>query len=695
MTDRRITQHPVLPTDIERKKVFFTFNSKKMFGYENEMISSALIANGIDIFGHHKKDKSPQGIFCANGQCSQCTVIVDGLAVKSCMTPLKEGMKIESLEGLPTLPEDDKPVDLKPVKKIETDVLIIGGGPAGLSAAIELSKYNIQIIIVDDKSKLGGKLVLQTHKFFGSIKDSFAGTRGIQIGNILADRINSSQNIDVWLESTAIAVFSDKVVGILKKDQYILVKPKKLLVATGAREKMLVFPGNTLPGVYGAGAFQTLVNRDLVRTSDRIFIVGGGNVGLIAGYHAIQAGIKVVGLVEALPYCGGYKVHEDKLKRLGVPIFTSHTILAAHGKERVESITIAEIDKNFKPIKGTEKTFEVDTILIAVGLNPVNEFYLKAKEYGFDVWSAGDAKEIAEASAAMFGGKIAGVEIAKSFGFTKEDIPEEWREKEAILKSHPGKIFEKEKPSSTTGVYPIIHCKQEIPCNPCTSVCPRNLIKIEGGGILGIPKFVATSECIGCAQCVAICPGLAITLVDFRNDNEKPTITLPCEIFTEIKQGDTLMLVDEDGNELGEFIVNKVRELRKYQATKLVELQVPKEIAWKATSFKVQNVIENNIEDDYHEQIIPDDAYVCRCERVTAGEVRRYIRSGVKDMNELKAITRAGLGACGGKTCSSLIERIYREEGYKPGEYKPSSKRPLFVEVPLKNFSSKEEKKNE
>ena len=121
MTDRRITQHPVLPTDIERKKVFFTFNSKKMFGYENEMISSALIANGIDIFGHHKKDKSPQGIFCANGQCSQCTVIVDGLAVKSCMTPLKEGMKIESLEGLPTLPEDDKPVDLKPVKKIETD----------------------------------------------------------------------------------------------------------------------------------------------------------------------------------------------------------------------------------------------------------------------------------------------------------------------------------------------------------------------------------------------------------------------------------------------------------------------------------------------------------------------------------------------------------------------------------------------
>jgi sarcosine oxidase subunit alpha len=104
-------------------------------------------------------------------------------------------------------------------------------------------------------------------------------------------------------------------------------------VATGAREKSLAFKGNTLPGVYGAGAFQTLVNRDLVKSRpDRLFIVGGGNVGLIAGYHALQAGIHVVGLCEALPECSGYKVHKDKLARLGVPIYTSHTILSANGE---------------------------------------------------------------------------------------------------------------------------------------------------------------------------------------------------------------------------------------------------------------------------------------------------------------------------------------------------------------------------
>ncbi|MHA1303415.1 MAG: FAD-dependent oxidoreductase [Candidatus Heimdallarchaeaceae archaeon] len=693
MSNKRIEKHPILPEKKEKNEVTFTFNGTKLVGYEGEMISSALFANGIKIFGHHQKDGSPQGIFCANGQCAQCTVIVDGVAVKSCMTPLKDGMIIESLEGVPPLPEDNEPIELGNVKTIETDVLIIGGGPSGLSAALELAQYDINILLVDDKTQLGGKLVLQTHKFFGSVEDSYAGTRGNAIGKMLEEKVMSQNNITVWLESTAIAVFSDKVVGIQKKDKYFLVKPKKLLVATGAREKMLAFPGNTLPGVYGAGAFQTLVNRDLVKSSDKIFIVGGGNVGLIAGYHAIQAGIEVVGLVEALPKCGGYKVHEDKLRRLGVPIYTSHTILAAHGDEKVESVTIAQIDKNFKPIKGTEKRFAVDTILIAVGLNPVDEFYKKAKEYGMDVWAAGDAREIAEASAAMFGGKIAGVKIAKSLGLTDKEIPKEWEEKERILKSHPGKIEELKKPIKKEGVYPVLHCKQEIPCNPCTSVCPKGLIQIKDGTILGLPAFEEKDDvkCIGCGYCVAVCPGLAITLVDYRKDPENPTVTLPCELFTEVKEGDNLVVVNEEGQDLGVFSVQRIREYRKFPNTKLVEIQLPSSIATEAISFRIQKIEDVEPINLYQAEIIPDEAIICRCERVTAGEIRSYIRKGVLDMNELKALTHAGLGACGGKTCTTLIERLYREEGYKPGEFNTFSKRPLFVELPLKYITSKED----
>ena len=222
------------------------------------------------------------------------------------------------------------------------ECLIIGGGPAGLTAAIELGKAGVRALIVDDKHRLGGKLVLQTHKFFGSMEACHAGTRGIDIATKLEQEVSRFENISVWLNSTVLAVFSDRRVGVLRDNQqYFIVRPDIMLVAAGAREKSLVFSGNTLPGVYGAGAFQTLVNRDLVRPTGRLFIVGGGNVGLIAGYHALQAGIQVVGLCEGLPECGGYKVHADKIVRMGVPIYTSHTILSANGSEAVESVTIA------------------------------------------------------------------------------------------------------------------------------------------------------------------------------------------------------------------------------------------------------------------------------------------------------------------------------------------------------------------
>ena len=169
---------------------------------------------------------------------------------------------------------------------------------------------------------------------------------------------------------------------------------------------------------------------------------------------------------------GGYKVHADKLKRLGIPLYTSHTVVSASGEDRVKAVTVAELDKDWKVVPGTHKTFEVDTVLIAVGLAEVNEFYYKAKEWGMDVYSAGDAQEIAEASAAMFTGKIEGLKIAKSLGLYKGAIPREWDEKATVLKAKPGPIVPREKPGKEEGVMPVFHCYEEVPCNPCTSVCP-------------------------------------------------------------------------------------------------------------------------------------------------------------------------------------------------------------------------------
>jgi NADPH-dependent 2,4-dienoyl-CoA reductase/sulfur reductase-like enzyme/Fe-S-cluster-containing hydrogenase component 2 len=682
MNQYRIAKHPILDVP-EKKRVSFTWNGKKLMGCDGEMISSALFANGIHIFGHHHKDKSPQGIFCANGQCSQCLVIADGLPVKSCMTPLRDRMVVQSVEGLPILPEDDSISQICEVPVKDVQVLIIGAGPAGLSAAIELGKLGVPTLIIDDKDRLGGKLVLQTHKFFGSVADSYAGTRGFEIAKILEEALGKLDSVEVWLNSTAVAVFSDKIIGVVRDNQYRQIKPQKLLVAAGAREKMLSFPGNTLPGVYGAGAFQTLVNRDLIKSSKRILIVGGGNVGLIAGYHAIQAGMEVVALVEALPQISGYKVHADKLKRLGVPIFTRHTVTDANGSDQVETVTIARLDEHWKVMPQTRKTFVVDTVLIAVGLAEVNEFYLKAKLWGMDVFCAGDAQEIAEASAAMFTGKIEGVKIAQSLGIDVGQIPGDWSEKAAVLKSKPGRAHRKRPPMKEDGVFPVFHCYQEVPCNPCTAVCPVKAIRTENDAITGLPYMVDLEACSGCASCVAVCPGLAVSLVDYREDPQQPLVTLPYEIWREqVEVGQNVPVTDIDGAILGYFPIEKVSTRKKYPKTLLVKVKVDKAVAKSVAGIWVQ---EKQIEPStiYEKELPPDDAIVCRCERIAVGEIKAAIQQGVRDMNQLKALTRAGMGACGSKTCRPMIWRIFKEEGIDLTTVTDSVDRPLFVEVSI------------
>lgn len=663
----------------------FSWNGRDLSGFEGEMISSALFANGVQVFGRHHKDRSPQGMFCANGQCSQCLVIVDGLPVKSCMTPLAAGAQVEPVDGLPQIPAQDDQIELGDVLTRTTDVLIIGGGPAGLSAAVELGKLGIETLVVDDKDRLGGKLVLQTHKFFGSVEDSYAGTRGYRIAQLLEEQLEHYPCVRVWLEATAVGVFSDRIVGIVKGSRYHKIRSRKLLVATGAREKMLSFPGNTLPGVYGAGAFQTLVNRDLVKCSDRVLIVGGGNVGLIAGYHAIQAGIEVAALIEALPAVGGYKVHADKLLRLGVPIYTGHTVVSANGSDRVESVTIAKLDSDWRQVPGTRRTFEVDTVLIAVGLSRVDEFYFKARQWGMDVYAAGDAQEIAEASAAMFTGKIEGLKIAKALGRFGGEIPPQWDEKARVLKSKPGVPVTRELGGPENGVRPVFHCFQEVPCNPCTSVCPENIIKTDQDEITGLPYCSDADACQGCMACAAICPGLAITMVDYRKDPEHPVVTLPYEIWRDrVEKGQTIEVTDDGGAVLAAVPVKRVvANRKKYPGTLLVQVRVPVAIATRVIGIRIQAELAAEPAELYTREPLPDEAVICRCERITAGEIRAAIAGGVRDMNQLKALNRAGMGACGSKTCRTMIWRIFQEEGVDFGEVTDRVDRPLFVEVPM------------
>ncbi|MBN2874976.1 MAG: FAD-dependent oxidoreductase [Spirochaetales bacterium] len=683
----RITTHPVVDTPENRVSVPFTFDGEPMTGYKGEALSSALFANGVKRFSEHPVGDAPQGIFCANGQCSQCSVLVDGVVRKSCVTGLVAGMDVRTVHGLPVLIEDDG-VDIpNRIDTIKTEVLVIGGGPSGLSAAAELAERGFDVVVADDKVDLGGKLVLQTHKFFGSEEDCYAGTRGYEIAKILEEKVRSFPNVRVLANSPVMAVYKDRKAGVyVNYDSYMLVDFQALVVAAGARERSIIFPGNDLPGVYGAGAFQTLVNRDLVKAAAKVFVIGSGNVGLIGSYHALQAGIGVAGICEILPKINGYKVHADKIVRMGVPIHLGTTVVSVEGDGKVERITIAKVDKDYKPLLDTAQTYEVDTVLVAAGLSPCDELYRQALSFGFTAVKAGDAEEIAEASSAMFGGRIAALSLAKIMG-RKVEIDQAWLDKREVLKSRPGDVIPREPVQPGATWQPVFFCDEEIPCNPCTTVCPTHSIKLRPikDSLLDLPYYVGP-ECKGCSACVAACPGLAISLIK-QIDQNWAEVKLPFEFdATSWEPGRKVAVLDQYGAFVEDAeLIRKV--YNKHYRTWVLSVRVSFKNASRVIGIRVQDESATKPLPEARYEYLPDDAIVCRCERVSVGRIVEFIKqNNVRDINQLKTI-RVGMGACGAKTCTPLLSQVFRKAGVDPATVTDGTLRPLLLEAPMGEMS--------
>ncbi|NLA07804.1 MAG: FAD-dependent oxidoreductase, partial [Firmicutes bacterium] len=222
---------------------------------------------------------------------------------------------------------------------LTTEICVVGAGPAGLNAAMSARDMGAHVTLVDSGVSLGGQLVKQTHKFFGS-RGQFAGVRGIDIAKLLSDEVSRDPLIEVMCESQVVGFYQDGTLAIERDNSLRFLRPERVICATGASEKMLSFPNNDLPGVYGAGAAQTLMNVYGVRPGNRVLMIGAGNIGLIVSYQLLQAGVEVAAVLEAMPQVGGYDVHARKIKRAGIPILTSHTIKEAHGTRLVEGATV-------------------------------------------------------------------------------------------------------------------------------------------------------------------------------------------------------------------------------------------------------------------------------------------------------------------------------------------------------------------
>jgi len=228
------------------------------------------------------------------------------------------------------------------------------------------------------------------------------------------------------------------------------------------------------------------------------------------------------------------------------------------------------------------------------------------------------------------------------------------------------------------GPVAILECVQEIPCNPCEDACPFGAIQV-GSPITNCPTL-SEEKCTGCGLCVAPCPGLAAFIVDKTYSPAEATVSFPYEYLPLPKQGDSVQAVNRACEFVCEAKVVKVVETKKQDRTPVVTIAVPKEFADTVRSMRRLGAPMLAVSPEAAEPnvLLPDDVLVCRCEEVTAGEIRRAIREeGASSVTAVKLRVRAGMGLCQGKSCGKIITRMIAEElGLQPQDIPPVKDRP-------------------
>ncbi len=257
------------------------------------------------------------------------------------------------------------------------DIVIIGGGPAGMAAAVAAKKQGIErILILERDRELGGILNQCIHNGFGlhTFQEELTGPE-------YADRFIGQvklYNIEYKLNTMVMDVSRDKRVTAMNREEGMFeIQAKAIILAMGCRERSrgaLNIPGYRPAGIYSAGTAQRLVNMEGFLPGREVVILGSGDIGLIMARRMTLEGAKVKVVAELMPYSGGLKRNIVQcLDDYKIPLKLSHTVIDIKGKERVEGVTLAEVDENRRPIKGTEEFYSCDTLLLSVGLIPENE----------------------------------------------------------------------------------------------------------------------------------------------------------------------------------------------------------------------------------------------------------------------------------------------------------------------------------
>lgn len=705
----QITKHPIL--DIPQTEVVeFMFEGHKVLGRKGYTIAKALHEAGFPVHSHSLQGRN-RSLECGIGKCGACEMLVDGRVRRICITPVDGVREVRTIAHEADLPgvtfePPQRPQEAQAVAVYKTTVAIVGAGPAGLACREQLQKFGIDCLVIDSNPRIGGQFNMQTHQFFFFEREKrYGGMRGFDIAKTLAGGVSAEGaeaaadggillNTTVWdiLEGPRIAVKN------VVNGQMAYVDAQHLVVAAGAVPFMPAFENDDVPGVYTAAVFQKMMNQEHTLLGKRVLTVGAGNIGYLTSYQAVQAGATIKAIIEAQPREGGFPVQANRVRRLGIPIMTGYTLVRAIPNKDMTGITGAVIARceNFKPVPGTEQVVgDIDIINICTGLVPDNQLLVKGKElFGHRVYGAGDAVRIGEGTSAVLRGRQAAYEIAQEMGLRFNydeylDISRQYIDSQ----QHPVRLLDKPNLPSAERMaakpFVQLDCLYGFACNPCTFSCPQGAISKP---TTSSTPTVDYDKCIGCMECVNHCPGLAI----FGYNMQKDWCFLPIEY--EVEEGAEVWLVDNDGRRIGEGVVEKV--MRKENKTNVARVKVESG-KWKEESGRITDVKGFIRKDRYPESgkagmcdcggaadsvaCLHNSAvtYVCHCEDISDEQVlaavgdRKYI-----SVDELKHITRMGMGPCRGKRCIARARGLLRSHGIElTGEATPRA--PLSNQVTL------------
>ncbi len=416
-------------------------------------VAAALTDAGI--LGLRSAPNGERGVFCGMGVCGECTVVIDKRPGQlACMVAVADGMHIQR-QPLAARPDLSESSDEVAEQILAPQLLVIGGGPAGLATAAAAGEAGLRVVLVDERANLGGQYYKQPAATFtidpARLDHQYVSGRRL-IARVRAAGVHVLSGVRVWGAAGPREFYATGA-----RRRWVL-RPERLVLATGAYERAVPFPGWTLPGVMTTGAAQSLARSYQVAPGRRILIAGNGPLNVQLAGELTRAGASVVGLVELADLTSPTRLpallrmmatcpslvrdgtgYLATLHRAKVPILTRRAVVRAEGVNRVERAVVAQIDELGRPIPGSERSFSVDAVCVGLGFMPGNEIArLIGVRYNVDpptggyvlervgagrtnlknVWVVGDGSEVRGAKVAESAGELAAADVAATLDRT-------------------------------------------------------------------------------------------------------------------------------------------------------------------------------------------------------------------------------------------------------------------------------------